>query len=92
MSQSNVWSLPGEGALRPRVRPLATRKLGSFNVSLEMIKDIFGFPDDANVINAWFNSSTSSVGFLVSSPNMPETLEGATAPMVTIEDIQGWDK
>ena len=88
---SDMYNEYARGASIPRARRITTRKVGQLSITLELLEELLGFPEDTHITNVWMGPVNNTIGMLVQSPSMPETLEGAEVTTVSLELVRGWD-
>lgn len=70
-------------------------RTGVLKVSYELLKQKLGLPDDSKVICVWegdrMMGEMEVVRIIIDSPNLSEVLEGCIPPVITLEQLGGWD-
>jgi len=76
--------------------PFVDRRMlrkGILKISLKYLSELLSLPEDAVIEGVFQGYHTQGVAeFVISSPNLPETLEGSVLPHVTLQQLTGFDE
>jgi hypothetical protein len=66
------------------------KRIGSLDISIELLKTVLGLPDDAALIGAYIKTN-GDLSINVQHPNLPEVDEGAYIPKISKDMLEGFD-
>jgi hypothetical protein len=70
-----------------------TRRLGKLILSWDLLHDLLKLPDDTTMCKLYEDyENPYTFSLVVESPNLPETIEGAMIPKVTLQELSGFDE